>query len=325
MYRSIGQPGFSPFPNGAFNFQVAGQILVGSATMSYPMAPTAVFAQNGSMTPTNAANSIYFTRGITGAAGAQIFNIYYVATGDVNASYVPASNKSTSNLLAYNNVLKVNVGEEISIPVTINQDVNMGAMTIGLNYNTSLLKVTGVEGFEVFNINEENGTVNATMFKVNGSKYSANSNVIIVKATVLAPISASTRYFELENNTMFADASATLVEGVTLTAPALTTDNAASIGENTSADLTHKAYPNPFNNVSNIQYTLPETAKVEVNVYNSLGGLVKKLVNETQVAGVHTIQLKNTDLNGAGVYYYRITVRSDSRTTSGTGSLVLIK
>ena len=325
MYRSIGMPGTSPFPGGSFNFQVAGQT-VASGAMTYPAAPTTVFTQTGTYVPESAASSVHYKGVIAGAAGSQTFNIFYIATGDVNASYVPGAGiKSASNGLAYAGELKVNVGDVVKIPVVVTQDMSIGAMTVGLKYNTQLLQVTGVEGFQVFNIDESNGTVYASMFDVQGRNYDMNSNVIIVTAKVLAPIQTSDRYFELEANTMYANPSANLIDGIVLSTPSLTTDALTSAGNLTGSALTHKCFPNPFNTVSNIQYTLPATATVEVNVYNSLGGLVKTFVNETQVAGVHTVQLNATDLNGAGVYFYRISVKGDSKTQTGTGSLILIK
>ncbi len=326
MYRSIGQPGTSPFPGGAFNFQIAGQMVATLGTMVYPAAPTAVFNQTGTYLAAQPASSVYYTKSVTGAAGAQYFNIFYEATGDVNASYIPGSGaKSTGNYLAYESLMKVNVGDEVKIPVAINQDRTIGAMNIGLTYNTNLLKVTGVEGFEVFNIDEANGVVSASMFDVEGRTYDRNSNVIIVTATVLAPIETGTRYFELTDNTIFADASASEIDGITLYTTGLTTDQTTGTGDLTSARLTHKCFPNPFNDVTNIQYTLPEKANVEVKVYNAVGSVVKTFVFNSQVAGVHNVKLNSTDLNGSGVYFYRITVKGDANSFTGTGSLILVK
>jgi len=320
-------PGTSPFEGGAFNFQVAGETVNSLASNLFPVAPTKVFTQTGTYTANQAASSVYYKGAVTGAAGPQLFNIYYVASGDVNANYVPGSGlKAAGNMLAYNGELNVNVGDEVQIPVIVDQDMSVGAINIGFQYNNELIKVTSVDGFQVFNIDEVNGTVRAARLDVQGKNYDKNSNVVIITAKVLAPITAGARYLELEGTTVFADRSAGSIEGITLIAPALTTDALTSTGNGlAAAGLTHKCFPNPFNTVSNIQYTLPTTATVEVNVYNTLGGLVKTFVNETQVAGVHTVQLNATDLNGAGVYFYRISVKGDSKAQTGTGSLILIK
>jgi len=80
---------------------------------------------------------------------------------------------------------------------------------------------------------------------------------------------------------------------------------------NTPSDYKlYAPYPNPFNPFTTIQYNLPEQAKVNINIYDMTGRLVKNLINGTQGAGLRSIQWNATDDNGltapAGVYLYRI-------------------
>ena len=65
-------------------------------------------------------------------------------------------------------------------------------------------------------------------------------------------------------------------------------------------------YPNPFNPTSNIQFTLPETNNVRLDVFNINGQLVQTLVNSRMNAGEHTVQFDAGNL-ASGVYMYRIT------------------
>ena len=48
-----------------------------------------------------------------------------------------------------------------------------------------------------------------------------------------------------------------------------------------------KAYPNPFNTVTQIQYALPEDIHVEIIIYDILGRQIAELVNTYQQAGYH--------------------------------------
>lgn len=64
-------------------------------------------------------------------------------------------------------------------------------------------------------------------------------------------------------------------------------------------------YPNPFNPVTEISYELNQDVHVILSVYNSLGQLVKTLVNERQATGVHTLNFNAKEL-ASGVYFYRL-------------------
>ncbi len=66
-----------------------------------------------------------------------------------------------------------------------------------------------------------------------------------------------------------------------------------------------KNYPNPFNPVTTISYTLKENTSVKLTVYDRLGREVKTLVDENQNAGTHTVDFNGGNLP-SGIYFYRI-------------------
>ncbi|MEW6412748.1 MAG: FlgD immunoglobulin-like domain containing protein [Candidatus Zixiibacteriota bacterium] len=70
-------------------------------------------------------------------------------------------------------------------------------------------------------------------------------------------------------------------------------------------------YPNPFNPTTTIQYALPERAKVTLDIYNILGQKVRRLVDETQPAGTHTVvwdgRNETNQPVATGLYFYRMT------------------
>lgn len=65
-------------------------------------------------------------------------------------------------------------------------------------------------------------------------------------------------------------------------------------------------YPNPFNPTTSIQYTIPETGRVTLEVFNVLGQNVATLVNDVQQAGFYTVSFDANRL-ASGVYVYRLT------------------
>lgn len=76
-------------------------------------------------------------------------------------------------------------------------------------------------------------------------------------------------------------------------------------------------YPNPFNPATKIQFTLPETMDVRLDVYNITGQRVATLVNEQREAGAHTVEFDGTRV-ASGVYIYRITAGSFVQTRKMT-------
>ena len=68
-------------------------------------------------------------------------------------------------------------------------------------------------------------------------------------------------------------------------------------------------YPNPFNPSTVIAYDVAKTGKVRLRVYNTLGQMVKELVNARQSAGHYKVDFNAAGLS-SGVYFYQLKVGS---------------
>ena len=64
-------------------------------------------------------------------------------------------------------------------------------------------------------------------------------------------------------------------------------------------------YPNPFNAMTIIRYTLPSTSDVTISIYDILGGRVETLIQGEQPAGYHQVVWDASD-HSSGIYFYRI-------------------
>ncbi len=64
-------------------------------------------------------------------------------------------------------------------------------------------------------------------------------------------------------------------------------------------------YPNPFNPVTNIEFTLPHPLEVQLEVYNMQGRLVVVLAAGKYTAGTHRFQF-DSRLSPSGVYFCRL-------------------
>lgn len=72
-------------------------------------------------------------------------------------------------------------------------------------------------------------------------------------------------------------------------------------------------YPNPFNPETKIEYTIPKSGKVKLEVFDNLGRLIKVLVEKTQNAGKYQV-LFGGDNIPSGIYLYRLTTEQSSIT-----------
>lgn len=84
-------------------------------------------------------------------------------------------------------------------------------------------------------------------------------------------------------------------------------------------------YPNPFNPVTSITFSLPEPARVHLDVYNISGQRVAVLAEGYYQAGFHEVHWDSTDpKSGAaasGIYFYRLTAGQ----LSATRKMLLMK
>jgi hypothetical protein len=72
-------------------------------------------------------------------------------------------------------------------------------------------------------------------------------------------------------------------------------------------------YPNPFNALTTVQFSLPFTLHVRICVYDLLGQLVATLLDTRMDAGTHLVRW-NADTVPSGVYFIRLETAQGSRT-----------
>ena len=72
-----------------------------------------------------------------------------------------------------------------------------------------------------------------------------------------------------------------------------------------NSEFSTNCYPNPFNPVATINYTLATNELVVLKVYDILGRKVTTLVNEVKQAGTYSVNFNATNL-ASGIYFYNI-------------------
>ena len=88
------------------------------------------------------------------------------------------------------------------------------------------------------------------------------------------------------------------------------------LNQNTDIDLA--AYPNPFNPITSIQYSIRETMFTQINIYNIIGQKIKTLVNAKLSPGTYNAVWNGRDefneIISSGVYFLKMTTPNNTKT-----------
>lgn len=108
-------------------------------------------------------------------------------------------------------------------------------------------------------------------------------------------------------NNSYTPGAATLVDGRAIkftTGSTYSTDVDKAV--NIPADFAlSRSYPNPFNAVATIEFSIPKSEDVRLEIFNLLGQNVKTLIDGRLDAGTHRI-LWNADDQASGIYFYKL-------------------
>jgi len=99
----------------------------------------------------------------------------------------------------------------------------------------------------------------------------------------------------------------------TITREATDVDENSRTDELTSKVILYHNFPNPSNPSTTIQYTIPETDKVLLKIFDIKGKEIQTLINASQTPGLHSIIWDGKDQFGrnvsSGIYFYRLETR----------------
>jgi len=86
-------------------------------------------------------------------------------------------------------------------------------------------------------------------------------------------------------------------------------------------EITFSCFPNPFNPLTTIKFSISNSTKVLLQIFNVKGQLVKTLLNDEIQSGEHSI-IWDADNQASGVYFYKFDVNGK---TKGLKKMLLLK
>ncbi len=232
--------------------------------------------------------------------------LVYVAAGGV-----PKGSNSLANIasdLAFGETSQD--GRIVSIPVMVTGDVSNA---VAISFQTkidpafaSIVEVVNNTDWMMVSDISEDGTVRIAA--IGSEALSSDGVVATININVPETFTAFTLSGEgaVNNNTISAIDDVELLE---------IPDTFALDGN----------YPNPFNPTTTIQFDLPETAEVEIHVFDMIGRQVMSTPAQTFGAGAKRSVQVNASQLASGSYFYRIVAKMKSSVAVDTGRMTLVK
>ena len=79
-----------------------------------------------------------------------------------------------------------------------------------------------------------------------------------------------------------------------------------------SNNLLIKVYPNPVLKNAAIDVTVPESGKVEIDLFNVAGQTMRNIYSGFLVKGTHTVNFGNTERLSAGMYVIKVNMKTST-------------
>lgn len=278
-------------------------------------------------TDPNRLNPITVTVNATTNVLNPVLDILGMVTGDFNGSLDPlASVKSAqANLqLTYGETQKIGANREIELPIRAASSMNVGAVSLILNIPSDLVEVKDIYmkgSNDKLSYNVQGNELKISWYSNTPVNLQAAGDLIVLKLkTTSAFTEGKTMKIRLVSNPLNELANGSFK---VITDAVLTTDNLMAINEKAGL-VALSAYPNPFSDNSNLNYTLPNDANVTIQIYNLLGVVVKTLVNEHKSAGTYSVKLDASKLS-QGTYTAILRINDNNKMVERTVKLVVNK
>ncbi len=240
--------------------------------------------------------------------------------GDFNGTYSFFAGKSASESLSleYGPYQLVERGAAIELPMIAEMDMEVGAISLVMNFPADEAKITGV-----YLANDPSAQV---MYNVSGNELrigwtsmdaiwvNKGESLVTLQMKLNDETSEGIQFNLTSSLNELADADflvfdATLVIDIPSTSALGTGVNLAT------ENLEFTTYPNPFKGTTTLNYTLPVDGQVIIEVYNLVGSKVIVAVDETQSAGNYTLRLDANNLQ-PGIYTAILILKNSDNTVT---------
>ncbi len=263
------------------------------------------------------------------ADGPVSYDIYGLVIGDFNTSFIPGNSKESgkSMQLIGGDKRQVSANTEIQLPIYIEHSSNVGAVSLIMNFPPELIEVKDVTMTSVSE--QPQWTVVGNELRIG---WNSRNPVTFDNGDVVATLRVTTKAAFTQGDiirfTLADDALNELADNLYNPIPDavlkidLISSSPVGMHEVTAAkDLLMEVHPNPFNETTNLSYTLPFEGQAILSVSNLIGQDLMLLVNERQTAGNHVLKLDGGKLS-PGIYQVTLKLMENNKALSRTIKMI---
>ncbi len=250
-----------------------------------------------------------------------------VKVGDVNNSVVMSAksqkvaSRSRDNVFLSTQNTEFVSGELVAVPIILESDMDMSGLQFSMDFDHENLVFQGLDSGNL-NISEDNFALLNNHSGVITVSYSDISGTELNEGDLLFTV-----YFESRNTGNIQDMFT--INSEVLSSEAYAMDN--SILDINFVVTNHKVEvagemevfqnePNPFNELTNIAFSLPTAQDVTLTVFDANGKLLYQ-ENGSFKKGINQFEINAGELNTSGVLIYRL----ENQTSSHTKKMILLK
>jgi hypothetical protein len=302
-YRMVGQLGTSPFPGGKPNFLLSAAKVANHGALTYPAAPNVLFSTTGSYLASSKATEVYYEATLPAlTSGTNIYNIYFSAVGDLNASYFD----NNAALKSHPPIMRQTTNEP-EITVALGQNASILAFSIEMEIGKGHT-IGSVAGADTWNYDAEKGIFRAFGLYGEPLTLTSGERFLAIKLANQAKASGTIiTYIELVNDQLEILKNASLV---------VKSPEALSV-----QPLQFALWPNPTVGQATLEVRLPEKGQLTITITDQLGRHVWTMKQQINNEVYQTV-LDPAFFAAPGMYLVNIMLQGKNLYTTNTKLII---
>jgi len=239
-----------------------------------------------------------------------------IKIGDVNESvgFSGTQTRGVFNFLVDDKAYRA--GDLVEVSFNANNFVDMAGYQFTLDYDAQNLEFVGFDNpGNVDNLSDANvnplvdGSINLNWYNAKANSLAEGTEVFNMTFRATADIDAISEHINVSNTGLAPKAYNAQNDVFALDIEFITT------GMEGEEFVLYQNVPNPFSGTTTIGFELPEAANATIEIIDETGKLIRSM-NQDFNSGYNEVRVNVSDLNGSGVYFYRLTTADHSAVKS---------